>query len=162
MVNGSHRLASPVTKYPLKSMHHSCFGARDLRERLGAWRGAFPLLLRTGYDRTAQYVAECSSRRPHHIWLQHLQPCFEFPCAPRGMLGPKHEDGVLDWLKRGMGATMRACAPIHQSFRPSLVVAIDPAIGRWARDPIRTTKVRYILTSSASDSASIFRITWLR
>jgi hypothetical protein len=59
------------------------------------------------------------------------------------MLGPKHEDGVLDRLGRRVGATMRAPAAIYESFCSGLVIAIDPAVGRWARDPIRAAQVRY-------------------
>ena len=59
------------------------------------------------------------------------------------MLGPKHENGVLDRLERRVGATVRAAAAIYESFRPRLVVAIDPAIGCWAGDSILTAQVRY-------------------
>ena len=38
---------------------------------------------------------------------------------------------------------MRAAAAIHESFRPRLVVAIDPAVGRWAGDSILAAQVRY-------------------
>src|ERR1700678_209775 len=59
------------------------------------------------------------------------------------MLGPKHEDGVLDRLQRRVGTTMWAAAAIHKSFRTRLIVSIDPAVGRWTRDPVRATQVRY-------------------
>jgi hypothetical protein len=36
---------------------------------------------------------------------------------------------------------MRAATTIYESFRPRLVIAIDPAVGRWTRDPIRATQV---------------------
>jgi hypothetical protein len=38
---------------------------------------------------------------------------------------------------------MRAAAAVYESFRPRLVVAIDPAVGRWAGDSILTAQVRY-------------------
>jgi hypothetical protein len=63
--------------------------------------------------------------------------------APGRMLGPKHEDGVLDRLERRVGATMRAATAIYQSFGPRLVVAIDPTVARWAGDSILTAQVRY-------------------
>jgi hypothetical protein len=59
------------------------------------------------------------------------------------MLGPKHEDGVLDRLERRVGATMRAAAAIHESFWPRLFLAIDPAVSRWARNSVLTAQVRY-------------------
>jgi hypothetical protein len=59
------------------------------------------------------------------------------------MLSPKREDGVLERLERRMGATMRAPAAIYESFRPRLVVAIDPTVARWAGDSILTAPVRY-------------------
>ena len=114
-----------------------------MRERLGAWRGAFSLLLGTGQACTAQDVAEGTSCRPHHVWLKHLQPCLELPRAPGRMLGPKRKDGVLDRLQRRVGTTMRAAAAIYESFRPRLVVAIDPAVAGWAGDSILTAQVRY-------------------
>ena len=63
--------------------------------------------------------------------------------TPGRMLGPKHEDGVLDRLERRVGAAMGATAAIHESFRPRLVIAIDPAVARWAGDSILTAQVRY-------------------
>jgi hypothetical protein len=38
---------------------------------------------------------------------------------------------------------MRTAAAINESFRPGLVVAIDPAVSRWAGDFICATQVRY-------------------
>ena len=38
---------------------------------------------------------------------------------------------------------MRTPAAIYESFWSGLVIAIDPAVGRWARDPIRAAQVRY-------------------
>jgi hypothetical protein len=38
---------------------------------------------------------------------------------------------------------MRAAAAIHESFWPRLVVAIDSAVGRRARDSVLTAQVRY-------------------
>ena len=59
------------------------------------------------------------------------------------MLGPKDEDGVLDRLQRRVGTTMRAAAAIYESFRPRLVVAVDPTVARWAGDSVLTAQVRY-------------------
>src|SRR5271156_1678970 len=59
------------------------------------------------------------------------------------MLGTKHEDSVLDRLKRRVGTAKRTTTAIDKSFRPSLVISIDPTVGRWTGDPIRATQVRY-------------------
>ncbi len=43
-------------------------------------------------------------------------------------------------------ACEQLCGPtaaIHESFWSGLVVAIDPAVGRWTRDSILTAQVRY-------------------
>ena len=38
---------------------------------------------------------------------------------------------------------MRPAAAIYESFRPRLVIAIDPTVGRWTRDSVRAKQVRY-------------------
>jgi hypothetical protein len=38
---------------------------------------------------------------------------------------------------------MRAAAAIYESFRPRLVVAVDPAVAGWAGDSILTAQFRY-------------------
>ena len=59
------------------------------------------------------------------------------------MSGPKHEDSVLNRLQRRMGTSVRAATAIYESFRPYFLVAIDPAVARWAGDSILTAQVRY-------------------
>jgi len=52
--------------------------------------------------------------------------------APQdGCLAPKHEDGVSIGSSVAWEQPCGRRLGIHESFRPSLVVAIDPAVGRW-------------------------------